>query len=201
MSTLPLLYTFRRCPYAIRARMAITLSGIAITQQEVDLKNKPEHMLKISPKATVPVLELSDGSVIDESLDIMLWALRQHDALRILVSNRNISDQTRTLIDRNDNEFKQALDRYKYPERYPEFNALYYREQGESFLKALNSLLNQHSYLLSDKASIADLAVMPFIRQFAQVDKAWFENSPYPKLKNWLNAWIASDVFIAVMKK
>jgi glutathione S-transferase len=201
MSKLPVLYTFRRCPYAIRARMAIMLSGVMVNQQEIDLKNKPEHMLKISPKATVPVLELGDGSVIDESLDIMLWALRQHDPLEILDSRGEISDQAHALIDRNDNEFKHALDHYKYPERYPESSASYYRGQGEIFLHALNSLLNQNSCLLNDKASIADLALMPFVRQFSQVDKAWFENSPYPKLKNWLNAWIASDVFITVMKK
>ncbi|MGH8499006.1 MAG: glutathione S-transferase N-terminal domain-containing protein, partial [Methylococcales bacterium] len=151
MSSLPLLYSFRRCPYAIRARLAIATSGIEVHLHEVDLKAKPQSMLQLSPKATVPVLVLPDGRVIDESLDIMLWALRQHDPSHLLADPENAM----MLIKRNDGQFKQALDRYKYPERYPEFPVAHYRAQAENVLHDWNTRLAQHHYLLGDKASIA----------------------------------------------
>ena len=198
MSSLPLLYSFRRCPYAIRARLALAISGVAVEFYEVDLKAKPERMLQLSPKGTVPVLVLPDGGVIDESLDIMRWALRQHDPLCML---DGFSDEVKGLIDRNDGEFKFALDRYKYPERYPEYPMLHYRAQGDFFLSDLNARLDLQDYLFGDKPGIADLALMPFIRQFAQVDRAWFDASPYLSLRKWLEKWIASDVFIKAMRK
>ncbi len=198
MSSLPQLYSFRRCPYAIRARLAIAASGVAVELYEVDLKAKPERMLRLSPKGTVPVLVLSDGSVIDESLDIMLWALRQHDPLGLL---DGFSDDAKAMIQRNDGEFKQALDRYKYPERYPEFPMPHYRAQGEIILSELNAMLDQRTYLFGDKPGVADLAVMPFIRQFAQVDREWFDASPYANLRDWLDKWVASDLFASVMRK
>ncbi len=198
MLSQPLLYSFRRCPYAIRARLAIAMSGVVVTMQEVDLNAKPERMLQLSAKATVPVLELPDGRVIDESLDIMLWSLQQSDPLGML---DNFSDEVRALIKRNDTEFKNALDQYKYPERHPEFSREYYRTLAEMFLLYLNTRLKQQNYLFGDKASIADLALMPFIRQFSRVDKDWFVASPYESLHKWLNAWEASDVFIGVMQK
>ncbi len=139
MLSLPLLYSFRRCPYAIRARMAIAVSGVEVALQEVDLKAKPERMLQLSPKGTVPVLALPDGRVLDESMDIMLWAFRQHDPLGML---DGFSEDAKALVKRNDTEFKQLLDRYKYPERYPEFPALHYRAEGEIFLRDLNARLN-----------------------------------------------------------
>lgn len=197
MKSLPILYSFRRCPYAIRARLAMAISGVAVETIEVDLKAKPERMLLLSPKGTVPVLELPDGKVMDESLDIMLWALRLNDASGLLER----LDDSLVLIQRNDGEFKQALDHYKYPDRYPEFSQEHYREQGEIFLCDLNDRLQQHQYLLGDKASLADLALMPFVRQFAQVDRAWFAASGYSNLRDWLDAWVVSDLFSAVIRK
>ena len=198
MSSLPLLYSFRRCPYAIRARLAIAISGVAVEIHEVDLKAKPAEMLALSPKGTVPVLVLPDGGVIDESLDIMLWALRQRDPLGMLEGH---CDDAKELIQRNDIEFKSALDRYKYPERYPEFSMQHYRAQGENFLSELNQRLDMKRYLFGDRVSVADLALLPFIRQFAQVDRAWFDGSPYTNLCDWMDTLTSSDVFIEVMKK
>jgi len=197
MPMLPILYSYRRCPYAIRARLAIAAGAVNVQTIEIDLKAKPAHMLEISPKATVPVLELPDGRVIDESLDIMLWALQAHDPQGLL----ELHDEARVLIDRNDGEFKYALDRYKYPERYPEFTVQHYRAQAETVLADLNRRLAQHRYLLGDKPHLADLALLPFIRQFAQVDRAWFDTSVYSKLRAWLDAWTSSDLFTGVMRK
>jgi glutathione S-transferase len=198
MSFFPLLYSFRRCPYAIRARLAIAISQVSVDLCEVDLKAKPERMLQLSPKATVPVLELPDGRVIDESLDIMLWAFQQNDPLGVL---DNFCTEAQALIKGNDTQFKYALDRYKYPERYPEFSMSHYREQAEITLHELNIRLAANQYLLSENTSIADLAIMPFIRQFARVDKAWFEASPYAPLRLWLSKFEASDVFMQVIRK
>lgn len=194
---IPALYSFRRCPYAIRARLAIALSGVAVEKIEVDLKAKPARMLTISPKGTVPVLELSDGKVVDESLDIMLWALGQHDPSGLL---EGLPDSL-SLIARNDGKFKQTLDRYKYPERDPEFSQRHYRERGEAFLSELDARLNRHRYLLCDEARLADIALMPFVRQFAQVDRNWFDACGYSRLQQWLDAFVASDLFAQVMKK
>ncbi len=174
------------------------MSGLTVAVQEVELKEKPERMLQLSAKATVPVLELADGQVLDESLEIMLWALRQNDPLGMLHS---LSDEASVLIARNDNEFKPMLDRYKYPERFPEFPMLHYRAQGEVFLNELNTRLDKSQYFFGDDAGIADLALMPFIRQFASVDRHWFDASGYAALRAWLDAWIASDLFIQVMRK
>jgi glutathione S-transferase len=201
MPNVPVLFTFRRCPYAIRARMAIAMSGQAVLQHEVDLKNKPEHMLAISPKATVPVLALPDGRVIDESLDIMLWAFRQHDPDNMLGADGELPNEARHLITRNDFEFKSTLDRYKYAEAYPMLTRLHYREQGEIFLHDLNEALQKHAYLLGEKPGLADLAIMPFIRQFAKVDADWFEANQYKALRAWAQAWESSDLFKTIMKK
>ncbi len=198
MSSLPLLYSFRRCPYAIRARLAIAISGVDVEIREVDLKAKPAEMLALSPKGTVPVLVLPGGRVLDESLDIMLWALRQCDPLGML---DGFSEDVKALIQRNDGEFKSTLDRYKYPERYPEFSTLEYRAQGATILNDLNARLHENNCFFGHNAGIADLALMPFIRQFAQVDRAWFDASPYVSLRGWLDRWTMSDVFIKAMRK
>lgn len=198
MSSLPLLYSFRRCPYAIRARLAIAISGVDVEIREVDLKAKPERMLQLSQKGTVPVLVLPDGSVIEESLDIMLWALRHRDSHGMLES---YSSAVRALIEHNDGEFKSALDRYKYPERYPEFSMPHYRAQGEIFLADLDSRLDRGKYFFGDDAGVADFALMPFVRQFAQVDREWFDARPYGHLQKWLREHEASDVFAGVMQK
>ncbi len=194
---LPILYTFRRCPYAMRARLAITYAGIEVEKREILLKAKPQAMLDASPKGTVPVLVLEGGQVIDESLDIMLWALQQHDPDAWLSHQA----QALTLIDINDNTFKPWLDKYKYAERFPEHSKAYYRKQSGNFLQTLETMLEQHTFLHANQPSLADYAIFPFIRQFAFVDKAWFEQAPYPKLQVWLTKHLQSDLFEKIIAK
>ncbi len=196
---LPILYSFRRCPYAMRARLAIAYAGVAVELREVELRNKPQAMLLVSPKATVPVLQLKNGRVLDESLDIMLWALQQNDPEHWLKAAG--LDHAKALIRGNDEPFKYYLDRYKYADRYPAYSELYYRQQGELFLADLESLLTQRTYLSGDQFSLADAAILPFIRQFCAVEPAWFKDSPYPALRQWLNDFLASSLFKQVMTK
>ncbi len=196
---LPILYSFRRCPYAMRARLAIAYAGVAVELREVELRNKPQAMLLVSPKATVPVLQLKNGRVLDESLDIMLWALQQNDPEHWLKAAG--LDPAKALIRGNDEPFKYYLDRYKYADRYPAYSELYYRQQGELFLADLESLLTQRTYLSGDQFSLADAAILPFIRQFCAVEPAWFKDSPYPALRQWLNDFLASSLFEQVMTK
>ncbi len=197
--TLPILYSFRRCPYAMRARLAIAYAGVAVELREVELRNKPQAMLLISPKATVPVLQLESGRVLDESLDIMLWALQQNDPEHWL--NAAGLGHAKALIQRNDEQFKYYLDRYKYADRYPAYSELYYRQQGELFLAELEDLLTQRAYLCGEYFSLADAALLPFIRQFCAVDPIWFKSSPYPLIRQWLNNFLASSLFEQVMTK
>lgn len=197
----PVLYSFRRCPYAIRARLALHASGVAIELREVSLRNKPESMLAASPKGSVPVLVLPDGQVIDESWEIMLWALHQHDHYVWLGTNDAYVDAATALIIENDTAFKGNLDRYKYPDRYPEHAQNHYRTQAEIFLQGLENRLRAAPYLLGDTLSIADVGVFPFIRQFADVDKNWFAQAPYASLHRWLKNLLSSKRFAAVMKK
>lgn len=197
----PILYSFRRCPYAMRTRLALHVSGITVEVREVSLRNKPESMLLASPKGSVPVLTLPDGKVIDESWDIMQWALRQHDPDSWLGKNEVYLDAAIPLLGENDSTFKAALDRYKYFERYPERPQIFYRAQGEVFLQQLEARLHTTQHLLGDTPSIADAAIFPFIRQFAEVDQDWFTQSPYPALQCWLANFSHSNIFAAVMKK
>lgn len=198
-SSLPILYSFRRCPYAMRARMAIAFAQQQVELREVVLKSKPKEMLAISPKGTVPVLQLADGRVIEESRDIMLWALHLDDPHSLLADEPSAS--TAALLDENDGEFKYWLDRYKYADRYPEQSADDYRANGEVFLRKLEQRLQQNRYLSSNQIRIADIAIMPFVRQFAMVDKAWFDDAPYPALQTWLNSLINAEMFTKMMKK
>ncbi|WP_277593381.1 glutathione S-transferase [Pseudomonas chlororaphis] len=195
------LYSFRRCPYAMRARLALRYSGVPLEIVEVSLKAKPAEMLALSPKGTVPVLSV-DGRVIDESLDIMRWALAQHDPQDWLLKD-DIPAQQRieALIAENDQMFKLHLNRYKYAERYPEQPMEHYRSQGEVFLRQLDELLSQHDYLLADHPSLADMALAPFVRQFAHVDREWFAQTPYRHLQRWLQRFLESELFVAVMAK
>ncbi len=158
-------------------------------------------MLDCSPKGTVPVLQLCDGSVLEQSLDIMYWALAQHDPQHWLRDDAAASHTISALLAENDGSFKQHLDRYKYADRYPEQPATYYRAQGEVFLAQLDARLTQHTYLFDDRISLADIAIMPFIRQFAHVDRDWFYGSPYRALIRWLTELLNSALFIAVMQK
>jgi glutathione S-transferase len=185
----------------MRARLALHVSGIVVEVREVSLRNKPKSMLLASPKGSVPVLVLPDGQVIDESWDIMQWALRQHDPDNWLGENEVYLDGAKPLLNQNDSTFKASLDRYKYSERYPEHPQNFYRAQGEVFLQKLESCLRSKKFLLSGTLSIADAAIFPFVRQFAEVDQEWFAHSPYPALRRWLDNWLISSEFAAVMKK
>jgi glutathione S-transferase len=198
-NTYPVLYSFRRCPYAMRARLAIAKAQVRVKLREIELRNKPESLLLASPKGTVPVLQLGDSKVIDESLDIMFWALQHHDPEHWLETHW--LNQAEQLIHWNDGEFKYYLDGYKYADRYPERSGLEYREQGELFLTELERRLSLHLYLCGDHFSLADAAILPFIRQFAAVDTTWFETSPYPSLKQWLSQFQSSRLFETVMTK
>ena len=195
---LPILYSFRRCPYAIRARMAIVYASINFELREVSLANKPSSMLAISPKGTVPILQLSDG-VIDESLEVIGWALEQSDPDNWLALVSQSEQQG--LIAENDNQFKQWLDRYKYWDRYPQQSQQDYRMNAEIFISTLEQRLENSLYLFGDKICVADIAIFPFIRQFAFVDKPWFDQSNYPSVQRWLNQFLQSDLFNQVMQK
>ena len=198
----PILYSFRRCPYAMRARMALLSSGVTVELREVLLRDKPPEMLLASPKATVPVLILNDKTVIDESIDIMRWALKQNDPENWLMAGSPEKHVLiNTLIDENDLVFKQHLDQYKYADRYPAYPAEYYREQGEQFLRKIDSMLQQSDYLLAARPSLADIALFPFIRQFAYVDKNWFDASNYKCLQKWLESLLVSPLFVSAMRK
>lgn len=197
---LPILYSFRRCPYAIRARLALKYAQVPLELREVVLRHKPQAMLAISPKGTVPVLQLPHGQVIDESLNIMNWALQQADPQGWL--NQGDTPTKHDLIARNDGPFKALLDRYKYPERHPAHTFADYRDQAITLcIHGLNQRLTDTPFLLGDKPSLADMAIAPFIRQFAQVDADWFANAPFPALRSWLNQWVESPLFHAVMAK
>ncbi|MEI7049271.1 Glutathione S-transferase [Pseudomonas sp. LAMO17WK12:I6] len=191
------LYSFRRCPYAMRARMALRYSGVPVEIVEVSLKAKPAAMLAISPKGTVPVLD-ADGQVIDESLEIMRWALAQHDPDDWLLGG---DSRIAGVIEANDQGFKVHLNRYKYAERYPEQPMEVYRAEGALFLQRLDGLLEGRDYLLSDHLSLADVALLPFVRQFAHVDREWFAQTPYVRLQAWLQGFLESELFTAIMKK
>ena len=200
---LPRLYSFRRCPYAMRARLGILFAELKVELREIVLKNKPAQMLAISPKGTVPVLELAEGDsfkrlVIDESREILEWALQQKDPQGLLHVDLASAN---ALIDRNDNEFKHWLDRYKYADRHPELTQLEYRQQGEVFLQELDNLLAKNRFLLGDNISIADIGIMPFVRQFAHVDRKVFYHLPYPNLQQWLRDWLETPVFQLAMIK
>ena len=188
----PVLYSFRRCPYAMRARLAIAVSSTGCVLREVKLSAKPEAMLAASPKGTLPVLVLPDGKVIDESLDIMRWALAKWDPECWLEGDDP------ALIDRNDGPFKHDLDRYKYPERYG-VDPLKYRLKGMEFLWELDSRLGRTSQLCGPVRSLADAAIMPFVRQFAAVDQKWFSDQPLLRLKVWLADHISSELFNMIM--
>lgn len=195
----PVLYSFRRCPYAMRARLAIENAAIIVELREVVLRDKPQQLLDISPKGTVPVLQLADDRVIEESLEIMSWALSLNDNDNWL-NDGELTD-IQQLIEWNDNAFKYYLDRYKYADRYPENSALFYREKAEVFITELEQRLLQYEFLCGERCTLADMAIFPFIRQFSNVDQDWFQASKYQKLNTWLDQHLRSDLFVAVMVK
>lgn len=196
---LPILYTFRRCPYAMRARMALYAAGQNVICREVVLRDKPSHMLEISPKGTVPVLQLPGGSVIEESLEIMEWALAQADTQNWLDADK---EETQSLIMRNDGLFKKALDRYKYPNRFPDEDCSGSFEEGAAVLKDLNERIAANGgYLLTARPTLADFAIFPFIRQFAYTDRDQFHGLGLNALETWLDELINSALFTAIMVK
>jgi glutathione S-transferase len=196
MTTLPILWSFRRCPYAMRARLAIQSSGRQVQLQEILLREKPAPFLAASPKGTVPVVQDGD-TVIEESRDVMLWALRQNDPEGWL----DMPQEGFDLIDTCDGPFKQALDHTKYAVRFPDRDEATERAKAMVFLTALNDRLNQSPFLMGPKRRLSDMAILPFVRQFANTDRAWFDAQGLGPLTRWLDAFLASDRFRAIMVK
>ena len=194
---LPILYSFRRCPYAMRARMAMNYSKISYEHREILLRKRPQALYDISAKGTVPVLQLPDGLIIDESIDIMRWALKKSDPESWYKDKIPEQDN---MIERNDTVFKYWLDRYKYHVRYPENSFEEYQTQLEQFYLKYNSQLDKNTYLLGNHISLVDIAIMPFIRQAAHVNLDWFSEK-FPKLHNWLENHKTSKIFKSIMEK
>lgn len=194
-----ILYTFRRCPYAIRARMALCYAQVAFEQHEVDLKNKPSNLIKVSSKGTVPVLILESGQILDESVDIIRWALKQSDPDGWWRSELEI--QCDNLIQMNDTHFKPLLDNYKYPQRSEQKEPTYYRAKAQVYLEQLESLLIKKNFLVANHITYADVALFPFIRQFYMVDQQWFIKSDYQFLKQWLEYFLSTELFVQIMEK
>jgi glutathione S-transferase len=193
--TPPVLYSFRRCPYAMRARMALWVAGITVELREVKLAAKPPALLAASPKGTVPVLVLADGRVIDQSLDIMRWALAQHDPEGWLAGEDD------GLIAANDGPFKHHLDRAKYPGRYAEDDSIDHRAAALALLAPLEARLTRTPFLTGSTRTINDIALFPFIRQFAAIDPPWFGAQLLPQLQDWLLQLLDSPLFASVMPK
>jgi glutathione S-transferase len=196
----PYLFSYRRCPYAMRARMALVESNIEFDIYEISLRNKPNEMLTISSKGTVPVLKLNK-LVLDESLEIMRWAYQKGDSNESFLLEPKDKEIANELISLNDGKFKESLDRYKYFERYPDKSKVELRENCYFFLEVLESRLVNTDYLIGDKRTYIDISIFPFIRQFMNVDKAWFDNSEYKKIRGRLKLLIESDLFKKVMVK
>jgi len=198
---LPVLYSFRRCPYAMRARLALLAAEQSVVLREVSLKQKPDAMLAISPKATVPVLALANGQVIEESLQIMQWALAQNDPKKLLSPMGTRKEIMMALIEEADTQFKHHLDRYKYGSRYSPQEVDAHQDAGLQFLHKLDRHLTSTPFLFGDAPSLADIGIFPFVRQFAGVDRAWFDKTAPKTVINWLDGYLNTDVFAQVMHK
>lgn len=201
MRQIPVLYSFRRCPYAMRARLALAVSDQVCELREVVLRHKPQSLLQVSPKGTVPVLVLADGQVLEQSLDIMLWALDRNDPAGWLRPSHGDKQGMLALVAECDGPFKQALDFCKYPNRYPETNAAMARTQAIAWLQGLELRLNQYPNLFGGHPALADMAIAPFVRQFAGIDTTCWNAQPWPRLQAWLTQWQASGLFESVMHK
>jgi glutathione S-transferase len=199
-AAVPLLYSYRRCPYAMRARMALLMAGVAFDAHEIVLRDKPAAMLALSPKGTVPVLQLPDGGVLGESLDIMQWAFNGRDSEGWWARAQNATHLG--LLSVCDGAFKQHLDRYKYPERFDERDRAQPRDAAvELLLKPLDARLRQAAQLGGHAPCATDIAIFPFVRQFAAVEPTWFATLPLPALQAWLAAWLSQPLFEAAMAK
>ncbi|MFB9139562.1 glutathione S-transferase [Maritalea porphyrae] len=201
MTNRPILYSFRRCPYAMRARLAIASAQVNCALREIILRNKPAHMLEISPKGTVPVLQLPNGTVIDESLDIALWALETNDPENLLSPEKGNKAQMLALINEMDSAFKPLLDTYKYRFHSEPDIARAARDDALPFLQHLNSLLDAQDFLFGGRISLADMCILPFVRQFAFVDKEWFWAQDFTHVLAWLDMFLTSDRFATIMPK
>ena len=200
--SLPILYSLRQCPYAMRARLGLLLAQQPVMLRDIVMTNIPKEIFEASPKGEVPVLVLVDGTVIDESIDIMRWALNKNDPQDLLYKNQsNFIENIQNFIQHNDNEFIEALKRYKAASRYHDVAEVEHRQQCEVFIKDIESRLSKHEYIFGDKPSLADYAILPFIRQFSRVNRKWYLQSPYPKLRNWLERHYNNPLFSKVMKK
>ena len=199
---LPILYSLRNCPFAMRARMAIYQSQLPVLLRDIVLRDKPAEMLAVSPKGTVPVLVTNHGTVIEESLEVMLWAFSESDPADLLLSaDPEMLDNMLALIHQFDSEFKPCLEAYRAAKRYHEPNLAECRLACEQYITQLELRLSQHAFLITDRESLADLALLPFIRQFARVERQWYLQSPYPKLRQWLDSYLQSKMFSKVMTK
>ena len=197
----PILYSFRRCPYAMRARFAIRASGITVEIREIKLQNKPIEFLKLSPKGTVPVLVTNSEEILDESLDIMNWALRIKDSRNWLAEGKLNQNELENILKILELEFKQNLDKYKYPTRYKNVDKNFYRDKNLIFLNKLNNLLKTNKALNCSHLSLIDYAIFPFVRQFRNVDEKWFDALNFNFVKDWLYQIIDSEDFLSIMKK
>jgi len=197
----PILYSFRRCPFAMRARLALKANFIKVELREIILRNKPAEMLATSPKGTVPVLILPDGQVLDESLDIMLWAMKQTSNDSAFDKITYPTDSMVSLIKEIDGPFKHNLDRYKYANRYEDTNATDHRTACIAVLQKLDDLLSTNKYLFSGNLTFADIAIAPFIRQFANTDIEWFNETSFHHLQVWLTDFCDSPYFTSIMMK
>jgi glutathione S-transferase len=192
----------------MRARLGILLAKQPVMLRAIDLRNKPPEMLAASPKGTVPVLVVDNtenpgqSTVIDESLEIMLWALNLSDPDNLLYSDEpDKLPSMLSLIGRFDNEFKKHLENYKSAKRYHEESKTCHRQQCEAFIIELDNRLSKHKYLMDDKPSLVDYAVLPYIRQFARVERQWYIQTPYPHLQHWLKHHLTSQLFSKAMIK
>ena len=200
LMTNPTLYSLRHCPYAMRARLAILLAKQTVNLRAIVLKNKPAEMLVASPKGSVPVLVLTNGLVIDESLEIMQWVLNENDPDNLLYQHsEELASDMFSLINRNDTEFKDNLEKYKSAKRYHDNTEQQHREACEAFIHDLEKRLTKHPFFIADTPSLADYALLPFLRQFARVNRAWYIQAPYPLLRNWLDAHLQSRLFAKAM--
>ena len=195
MGGLPILYSFRRCPYAMRARMALQVSGQPVRLREILRRDKPAEMLEASPKATVPVLVVDQERVVDESRAVMDWALERHDPENWRQRHDTI------LLDDCDGNFKYHLDRYKYASRYEDADADDHRSEAMAFIETLEERLREQAFLSGDTRGYTDIAIFPFIRQFRIADAEWFDTAPIPGVQAWLDGLIHSDLFQSVMAK
>jgi len=202
--SLPVLYSLRNCPYAMRARIAIYYAKQKVALRDLVLTNKPDEMLVASPKGTVPVLvignELVQPQIIDESIEVMLWALHESDPENLMHSETpHLLSEMLSLISKFDTEFKKCFDKYQCAKRYHEDSLVSDREACEKYIAGLEQRIELNGFLMSNKTSLADIALLPFIRKFSKVERQWYLQSPYPNLRAWLNNYLQSRMFSKVM--